>query len=114
MENHELAIWEGILHCKLALDNFQDLQLVMNWQLSKTFMQCGVKERVHLLLSKFGFYHYNVVGPLTGLPCFKIVQGFDKKCPLALSNPTVKNKNAQLILHNPKAPFIALHIDAKV
>ena len=66
-------------------------------------MQRGVKERVHLLWSKFVFYHYDVKGSLKGLPCFKLVRDFDKSCPLTLSNPTVKNQNVRLVyVHNPK------------
>ena len=105
-EAHDLAIRQGILEGRLDLDNFQDLQLVLNWQLSKTFMQRGVKERVHLLWSKFVLYHYDVEGPLKGLPCFELVRDFDKTCPLTLSNPTVKNQNVRLIyVHNPKDPL---------
>ena len=66
-------------------------------------MQRGVKECVHLLWSKFVFYHYDVKGSLKGLPCFKLVRDFNKTCPLTLSNPTVKNQNVRLVyVHNLK------------
>jgi hypothetical protein len=62
---------DAVLARVLDLDDFYDLELAINWFMSKCFMQCGVSERKDLVCIKVGFATYKMQGPLYGLPCIK-------------------------------------------
>jgi hypothetical protein len=104
-EAHDLSVRDAVLAGKLNLDDFDDLQLVINWLMSKYFLQRGIKERKDLLWSKIVFGTYNVKGPLHGHPCVKLMRDFDKTSRLTLQNPTIKTNGSRLIyVHNAKDP----------
>jgi hypothetical protein len=105
-EEQDQAVRDGIMAGLLDLDNLDDLQLVLNWLMSKYFLQRGIKERTELHWSRFAFFTYDVRGPLHGNPAVELVRGFDKTCPLSLSNPSVKTSAARLVyVHNVNDPL---------